>query len=131
MKMKNTQGRNRKGHKNLQAGTPKDFQEKSLQGAITPNTKLSEIVQENEKAAELLFEAGMMCIGCPMAQQETLEQGCRAHGMTKNEINKLVERLNNLTNDDKRYENDFGYKFGTGEKDGPIKKLRKFIKEGK
>lgn len=61
---------------------------------ITKKTKLSEILNMNPKSAEILFEAGMSCVGCPMAMQETIEQGCLAHGMDKKEINKLVERLN-------------------------------------
>ena len=61
---------------------------------ITPKTKLNEIVSGDEKAAEILFESGMMCIGCPMGMQETLEQGCKAHGMSDKEISKLVEKLN-------------------------------------
>ena len=61
---------------------------------ITPKTKLSEILKKNSDAAQLLFESGMMCIGCPMAMHETLEQGCKAHGMSKKEIDELVKRLN-------------------------------------
>ena len=60
---------------------------------ITKKTKLSEIT-ENEKAAEALFEAGLHCMGCPMAMQETIEEGCKAHGMTSKEIDKLIEKLN-------------------------------------
>ena len=61
---------------------------------ITGKTKLSAILGKNPKAAEILFEAGMACVGCPMAMQETVEQGCLAHGMTKKEINELIKRLN-------------------------------------
>ncbi len=63
---------------------------------ITHKTKLSTLLDKNPKAAELLFEAGMACVGCPMAMNETLEQGCLAHGMTKKEIDKLVKELNKL-----------------------------------
>jgi len=61
---------------------------------ITRKTKLNEVIRINPKAAEILFESGMSCIGCPMAMQETLEQGCLAHGMSKKDIDKLIERLN-------------------------------------
>jgi hypothetical protein len=33
-------------------------------------------------------------MGCPMAQMETIEDGCRAHGMSPKEINKLIEKMN-------------------------------------
>ena len=52
------------------------------------------IIGENPKAAKILIKAGMHCIGCPMMAQETLEQGCLAHGMTKKEIDKIINELN-------------------------------------
>ena len=61
---------------------------------ITKKTKLSGILNINPDAAEILFKEGLSCIGCPMAMQETLEEGCLAHGMSKKDIDKLVERLN-------------------------------------
>ena len=60
---------------------------------ITKKTKLSELV-ENEKAVEALSRIGLSCMGCPMAMQETLEEGCKAHGMSDKEIEELVGRLN-------------------------------------
>jgi len=61
---------------------------------ITKKSKLSEILKTKPDAVEILFEAGMGCCGCPMAQQETLEDGCKTHGMSDKEIEKLVERIN-------------------------------------
>ncbi|MBT96753.1 MAG: DUF1858 domain-containing protein [Candidatus Pacearchaeota archaeon] len=61
---------------------------------ITKKTRLGDLLKTNEKAAEILFESGMSCIGCSMATEETIEQGCLAHGMKKKEIDKLVEKLN-------------------------------------
>ena len=61
---------------------------------ITAKTKIIEVLDANEKAAEILFDAGLACVGCSMVAMETLEQGCKAHGMTKEEIDKLVEKLN-------------------------------------
>ena len=61
---------------------------------ITEKTPLNEILRINPEAAEILFEEGMMCIGCPMAQQETIEQGCKAHGMKQKDIDNLINKLN-------------------------------------
>jgi len=61
---------------------------------ITKKTKLNEVLNINPKAAEILFEAGLMCVGCPMAMQETIEQGCLAHGITKKQIDKIIKELN-------------------------------------
>jgi hydroxylamine reductase len=61
---------------------------------ITKKTKLSKVLEENPKAAQALMEAGMHCVGCPMAMQETLEMGCMAHGMEEKDIEELIEKLN-------------------------------------
>jgi len=63
---------------------------------ITRKTKLSAILEINPDAGEILFKQGLSCIGCPMAMQETLEEGCLAHGMNKKDIDKLIERLNGV-----------------------------------
>ena len=61
---------------------------------ITKKSKLSEIVKKKPEAAEILFEEGLSCCGCPMAQDETLEQGCKAHGMNDKDIDKMIKKLN-------------------------------------
>jgi len=61
---------------------------------ITGKTKINKLLGKNPEAAEILLEAGMGCVGCPMAMNETIEQGCLAHGMSKKEIEKLIKRLN-------------------------------------
>ena len=61
---------------------------------ITKKTKINKAIEKNPRAVEKLFEAGLMCVGCHMAGEETIEQGCLAHGMSKKEIDKLIERLN-------------------------------------
>ena len=61
---------------------------------ITVKTKISEVINMNPKGAQIMFEEGLMCVGCPMAMQESLEQGCKAHGMNKKKINEMIERLN-------------------------------------
>ena len=63
---------------------------------ITKKTKLIEILKKNPKAADILIDAGMHCVGCPMAMQESLEQGCLAHGMEEKDIEELIEKLNKL-----------------------------------
>lgn len=61
---------------------------------ITRKTKLGELLEKNEDAAEILFDSGMGCVGCRMAFAETIEDGCRAHGMDEKDIDALVKKLN-------------------------------------
>tara|TARA_Y100000034_G_scaffold132110_1_gene194321 strand:+ start:1095 stop:1310 length:216 start_codon:yes stop_codon:yes gene_type:complete len=58
---------------------------------ITKKMSFSEIIEKNPKAIEILSKNQMHCIGCPMAQMETLEEGAIAHGL---DPEKLVKELN-------------------------------------
>ena len=62
---------------------------------IRKDTQLSEILTESPELAMILVEAGMGCVGCPMAMQETLEQGCMGHGLGDEEIEELIKKMNN------------------------------------
>ena len=62
---------------------------------ITKKMTFAEIIQKHSELGEFLLEKGMHCIGCPMSQQESLEDGCKAHGLNPDEIVKeLNEKLN-------------------------------------
>jgi hybrid cluster-associated redox disulfide protein len=67
---------------------------KKIKMKITRKTNLNELLMERPELAGMLLSSGMGCFGCPMAQRETLEEGCKAHGMTNKEIDKFVEKLN-------------------------------------
>jgi len=58
---------------------------------INKSMTFTEILELKPESVETLLEAGMHCIGCPMAQMETLEEGCVAHGI---DVNEIVEKLN-------------------------------------
>ncbi len=61
---------------------------------ITKRSKLMDIVKEKPESMEILGEYGLHCIGCAMAHFETLEQGCKAHGMSDKDIEKIVKEIN-------------------------------------
>ena len=76
-------------------------QVKEIKQPITKQMLIGELASKYPKAIPLLFEAGMHCIGCGMTAYETLEQGCQAHGMSDDEIDKLVEKINKAVNKSK------------------------------
>lgn len=49
-----------------------------------------------QKLAQEITKAGLHCVGCHAATWETLEAGMLGHGMTDDQINELVNRLNAL-----------------------------------
>jgi len=67
---------------------------------IKKDTKISEILKYREDLIEDLLELGLGCIGCPMAQIETIGQGLKAHGASNDEVEKVIEKLNKKTEED-------------------------------
>lgn len=55
---------------------------------------LGKIIEKNPEVLPIMAQAGLHCIGCHLSANETLEGGCRAHGMSEPEINKLVAKMN-------------------------------------
>ena len=55
------------------------------------NTKISDVLEVAPEKADILLEAGMHCISCPISQMETLEEACGVHGI---DVEELLEKLN-------------------------------------
>ena len=58
---------------------------------IEKTTKIGELLEKYPDKADILLEAGMHCLGCMAAHDETLEEACDLHGI---DVNELVEKLN-------------------------------------
>lgn len=67
---------------------------KETKQLVTKKMLIGEIASKYPKAVEVMFNHGMHCIGCGMTAYESLEQGCMAHGMSEQEIDKMVEEIN-------------------------------------
>lgn len=57
----------------------------------TKEMTLGNILLGNKKAAEVLMEMGMHCLGCPSSQVETLEDAAMVHGL---QVEDILARLN-------------------------------------
>ena len=53
---------------------------------INKDNTIGEILEMHPKAADILTEFGMGCLGCPSATMETLEQACYVHGLKLEEV---------------------------------------------
>jgi len=60
---------------------------------ITKNMAISEVIARYPDTIPVLMRTGMHCIGCPMAMQETLEEGLAAHGL---DVKKIIDELNKV-----------------------------------
>lgn len=59
---------------------------------ITKDMIISDILKENPKAEGVFKEMGMMCLGCPASQAETLFDACQVHNVSWEEV---INKLNN------------------------------------
>lgn len=70
---------------------------------ITKHIGIAELAEAYPKLAEVLMEDyGLHCIGCFASGFDTLESGAELHGMSKEEIDEMVKRLNEILNSSKR-----------------------------
>ncbi len=61
---------------------------------ITKDMTIGDVLNKYPETAEVLFEAGIHCVGCPMAGHETIEQGLHVHGLDEKQIEEVVKKLN-------------------------------------
>jgi len=61
---------------------------------ISKDMTFSELLEKHPESANVLFEAGLHCIGCGGAMYESIEQGCLMHGFSKKQIDELIKKLN-------------------------------------
>jgi len=65
---------------------------KPLTTKITKDMTIAEAAGKYPETHKVFFSIGMHCLGCPMAMQETIEQGALAHGAN---VEELLKKLNN------------------------------------
>ncbi|CAG0976568.1 DUF1858 domain-containing protein [Geobacter sp.] len=53
---------------------------------FTKEMTFAQALQANPEVAQVLRKYNLGCIGCMGAQNESLEQGCSAHGLDVNDI---------------------------------------------
>lgn len=67
------------------------LKKKEKKQEITKRMTFAQVLEKHPEVASIFFKHGMSCVGCPMAMQESIEQGCLAHGL---DPDKIVDELN-------------------------------------
>ena len=67
---------------------------KKKEEVITKDTLIGDAVMKNPQAAEIMFEYGLHCLGCGGAMMETIEMGAKAHGISDEQIEEMVKKIN-------------------------------------
>ncbi|MFH1173847.1 MAG: DUF1858 domain-containing protein [archaeon] len=62
--------------------------------SITKDMLLADIAKKFPSVVPVLFEYGLHCIGCHLSPFETLEEGCKGHGMPDDVFEQLLKDIN-------------------------------------
>jgi hybrid cluster-associated redox disulfide protein len=62
-----------------------------MEAKITSGMTIAEALKINPRAADVLLSKGMHCLGCVVAQGETIQQAAEVHGI---DIEELIRELN-------------------------------------
>ncbi len=60
---------------------------------VTRDMSVHRLVRMDKEIPKILAEAGMHCIGCPSAMDETLEMACLVHGADTYEIMEKIQAV--------------------------------------
>ena len=64
-----------------------------MERKITENTIITEALDINSDAAEILMRYGMHCLGCAIAHGETVGEAAAVHGA---DLEKMLDELNDV-----------------------------------
>ncbi len=62
--------------------------------AITKDMTLGDVIQKYPRAAVIMTEKGLHCVGCGVSHWETIEQGAKGHGMSDQQVQDIIDTLN-------------------------------------
>ena len=61
---------------------------------INQKMTFAQILQAKPKSGLIMMKFGLHCIGCHIAETESLEDGCKAHGLSDKDIAKMISEIN-------------------------------------
>ena len=61
---------------------------------VSKDMLIGELVQAFPHATDILLKHGVHCVGCGGAYMETLQEGLMGHGMSEEEVDKVVDQIN-------------------------------------
>lgn len=68
---------------------------------IKRDTILKEAIEEYPEIVSILIGYGLHCVGCYFSEIETIEQGAKTHGLTKEVIEMMLKDVNSIVLENK------------------------------
>ena len=63
---------------------------------VTKEMIIGEVIEKYPDAAGVFSSYGIQCIGCHANPHEAIEQGALGHGMSEEEIDKMINEVNSV-----------------------------------
>src|SRR3989338_199339 len=63
---------------------------------ITKDMTIGDVVGKYPELAPVITANGLHCVGCHVSQWETLEEGFLGHGMSEEDVDRVVAELNDF-----------------------------------
>ena len=61
---------------------------------IKKDMVIGDIIRKYPDTAVIMMQYGLHCVGCMVAALESIEEGCKAHGMEDKSIDELIKMMN-------------------------------------
>lgn len=69
---------------------------KTKEPKVNKDTNLADALFKYPQIAEVLTDYGLHCVGCFANSFDTIEMGAKIHGMTEEEVDEMLERVNEV-----------------------------------
>ncbi|HLD51417.1 hypothetical protein A3K34_00050 [candidate division WWE3 bacterium RIFOXYC1_FULL_40_10] len=63
---------------------------------ITKDSNIAQLVFKYPAMEEVLMDYGLHCVGCFASSFDTIEQGAKVHGLSDEEIEEMIGRINEV-----------------------------------
>ncbi len=75
-----------------------------MEQLVARGMTIGNVIKKYPSVIETLQQTGVHCVGCHVAYDETLEQGFKSHGMSEQQIDDAIKKLNEaaIPNDGKQ-----------------------------
>lgn len=59
---------------------------------------IGKVIEKFPETAVVMLSHGLNCVGCSANKSETIEEGAMVHGLTNEEIQKIIKEINQIIN---------------------------------
>ncbi len=72
------------------------------EGPVKKGMLIGEVVRAYPESAMVMMDFGLHCIGCHVSYYETIEEGCKGHGMDDAKIDEMISEVNKAIAENKQ-----------------------------